>query len=93
MSHEDVTLVPIAKKTTAELIKDLASHEGNVALVAVFERMTQLEIINSTIKDVIVAARELERNYTIPGPKRFKRVVRLRKALDELESRAKKGRL
>ena len=84
-------LVPI--KSSAELIKDLAKSDGNAALVAVFDRMTQLETINGSIKDVIIAARDLERNYTIPGPKRFRRVAKLRKALDDLEDRVNKGRL
>lgn len=83
MSDKDVALVPV--KTSTELVKDLAKSDGNAALVAVFDRMTQLETINGSVKDVIMAARDLERNYTIPGPKRFRRVARLRRALDELE--------
>ena len=95
MSDENdvVALVPVVRKSNAELIKDLAKSEGNVALVAVLDRMTQLETVNSSIKEVIIAARDLERNYTVPGEKRFRRVVRLRKALDELEARVKKGRI
>lgn len=95
MSDENdvVALVPVIRKSNAELVKDLAKSEGNVALIAVLDRMTQLETVNSSIKEVIIAARDLERNYTVPGEKRFRRVVRLRKALDELETRVKKGRI
>lgn len=93
MNDKEVALVPIKKKTNTELVKDLAKSDGNVALVAVLDRMTQLETVNSSVREIIMAARDLEQNYTIPGPKRFTRVVRLRKALDELEGRVRKGRL
>lgn len=90
---DEKSLAPIVHKSSVELIKDLAKSDGNVALISVLDRMTQLETVNNSIKEVIMAARDLEKNYTIPGPKRFRRVVRLRKALDELEIRVKKGRL
>ena len=91
--NDTVALVPVVRKSNTELVRDLAKSDGNVSLIAVLDRMTQLETVNSSIKDVIIAARDLERNYTVPGEKRFRRVVRLRKALDELESRVKKGRI
>lgn len=83
------------KKSNTELVLELAKSDGNNngALIAVLEKMNQLETVNSAIKEVILAARDFEQNYTIPGNKRFKRVVRLRKALDELEERVKRGRL
>jgi len=93
MEDNEFALVPVKKKTNAELVLDLAKNDGNVALVSVLERMTQLETVNSSIKEVIIAARDLEKNYTVPGEKRFRRVVRLRKALDDLEDRVKKSRL
>jgi hypothetical protein len=66
--------------------------------------MTQLETSAQTaltlrrqfggaVKEVISAARDLEQNYTVPGEKRFKRVVRLRKALDDLEDSYRRGKL
>ena len=88
-----VALVPSKKKTNSELVLDLAKNDGNTALVAMLDRMTQLETVNGSVREVIMAARDLEKNYTIPGNQRFKRVVRLRKALDELEDKVKRGRL
>lgn len=88
-----VSLIPAKKRSNSELVLELAKNEGNAALVAVLDRMNQLENVNSSIKEVIMAARDLEKNYTIPGQKRFQRVVRLRKALDELEGKARKGRI
>lgn len=88
-----VALVPIKKRSNAELVLDLAKSDGNVALVSILDRMTQLETVNSSVKEVIMAARDLEQNYTLPGEKRFRRVVRLRKALDKLEDRVRRGRV
>lgn len=85
--------IVLHKKSSIEMIRDLARAEGNTTLVALLERVTQLEAVNSAVKDVIIAARDFERNYTIPGKARFRRVVALRKALDELEQRIAKGRL
>lgn len=88
-----VALVPTKKKTNSELVLDLAKTDGNTALVSMLERMTQLETVNGSVREVIMAARDLEKNYTVPGNQRFKRVVRLRKALDELEDKVRRGRL
>lgn len=85
--------VPFKKKSSSELVLDLAKSDGNASLIAVLDRMTQLEAVNSSVKEVISAARDLEKNYTVPGEKRFKRVVRLRRALDELEDKVRKGRI
>lgn len=90
---KNVSLAPSKKRSNTELVLDLAKSEGSTALVSVLERMSQLETVNSSVKEVILAARDLEKNYTVPGEKRFRRVVRLRKALDELEDRVRKGRL
>lgn len=79
----ETALVPI-KKSSAELIKDLAKSDGNNALVAVFDRMTHLEAINSRASEILDSAQDLIDNYLTPGPKRFRRVVRLRRALDSL---------
>lgn len=87
------SLVPTKKKSNSELVLDLAKTDANASLIAVLDRMTQLEAVNSSVKEVIVAARDLEKHYTVPGEKRFKRVVRLRKALDELEDKVRKGRI
>lgn len=102
--EESVALVPmparqvppnalVKKRSNSELVLDLAKTDGNASLIAVLDRMTQLEAVNSSVKEVITAARDLEKNYTVPGEKRFKRVVRLRKALDELEDKVRKGRI
>lgn len=101
--EDSVALVPapapshasaiVKKRTNSELVLDLAKSDGNASLIAVLDRMTQLEAVNSSVKEVISAARDLEKNYTVPGEKRFKRVVRLRKALDELEDKVRRGRI
>ena len=83
MSNE-TALVPV-KKSSTELIKELAKAEGNTSLVAVLDRMTQLESVNKSAVEVISAADDLVAHYLKPGPKRFKRVVRLKKALDQLK--------
>lgn len=86
-------VVIVKRKTNAELVLDVAKSGDNASLALLLERMTQLEAVNNTVKEVIIASRDLEQNYTIPGPTRFKRVVRLRKALDQLESRVRSGKL
>jgi len=88
-----IASMPVKRKSNSELVLDLAKSDGNASLIAVLDRMTQLESVNSSVKEVIIAARDLEKNYNVPGEKRFKRVVRLRKALDELEDKVRKGRL
>lgn len=80
-------LAPVKQKSVIDIIKSDAIERGDLVLVAILERMTKLEIINKVAVEVVNASKELEKHYTRPGPERFQRVVRLRKALDEFERR------
>jgi hypothetical protein len=77
-------MVPHTKKPMPTAVVPARS---NVAIV-----IDPVRTLMEIVKDVVMSARDLERNYNIPGPERFKRVVRLRKSLDDLERRMAKGK-
>ena len=77
------------------------AKEKNDALAIILERIDKLEhrkseeivqqekremaVMKERVVDIIEAARDVEKNYLVPGKQRFKRMVKLRKALDKFE--------
>lgn len=71
-----------AKTTGTELVKAVAGEGQSEALVKVLNHIQKLEKENASLNDVVQASADLVINYTRPGKSRFKRVVKLRKALE-----------
>ena len=103
--EKDVALVPY-KEQGLDTIKEIVKEKEDTALSVILKYITAIEsrksesivhddkkelaLMKENVVEIIDAARDFERNYTIPGKKRFKRVCRLRKALDNFEEQFEK---
>lgn len=74
------------RRTNSDLIAETA-HGSTESKMVLTRRVIALETMAVLTAELVKAARDLERNYNVPGPERFKRVVRLRRALDAFEAR------